>query len=101
VTLRGRAPNREAIGAVVELREHAGEAGTETYDHDAQITRIQRRMVNPTRSYLSQVELPLTFGLGESDVPPTVRVIWPDGSEQIVDLPGVDRTVVVEQVVES
>ena len=26
--------------------------------------QVQRRQVMPTRSYLSQVELPVTFGLG-------------------------------------
>ena len=72
IVLQGRSPNRDAIGAWVEL-----EAGGAT----------QRRQVMPTRSYLSQVELPLTFGLGEADSIDSIRVIWPDGSEQVVDGP--------------
>jgi hypothetical protein len=70
LVLEGLPPNRDAIGAWVEL-----EAGGVT----------QRRQVMPTRSYLSQVELPLTFGLGEHDSIDSVRIIWPDGSEQLVD----------------
>ncbi|NNF65900.1 MAG: CRTAC1 family protein, partial [Gammaproteobacteria bacterium] len=57
--------NADAIGAVVELHDSDG--------------RIQRQRVAPGRSYLSQVELPLTFGLGEASVT-TVRVTWPDGA---------------------
>jgi hypothetical protein len=40
------------------------------------------RQVNPTRGYLSQVELPVTFGLGEHDQFDSVTVYWPDGAEQ-------------------
>jgi hypothetical protein len=61
--------NREALGARVELT-----AGGST----------QVRDVMPTRSYLSQVELPLTFGLGDASEIERVRVIWPDGSVQEV-----------------
>lgn len=39
----------------------------------------QRRTVSPTRSYLSQVELPLTFGLGKAMNPVSISVHWPDG----------------------
>ena len=45
--------NRDGIGAWVECR--IGET-------------VQRRQVMPTRSYLSQVELPVTFGLGEATI---------------------------------
>ncbi len=34
----------------------------------------------PTRSYLSQVELPLTFGLGPAETIQRVVVSWPDGT---------------------
>jgi len=74
--------NPDAIGAWVEV-----DAGGVT----------QRRQVMPTRSYLSQVELPLTFGLGEADRIDAIRITWPDGTEQVV--PGsdvaVDRTMVI------
>jgi len=80
--LKGRSPNRDAIGARVEVS-----AGGVT----------QRRQVMPARSYLSQVELPLTFGLGETAQVDSVRIYWPDGSTQtLTDVP-LDRPVVVEQ----
>ncbi|MDH3588261.1 MAG: CRTAC1 family protein [Gammaproteobacteria bacterium] len=56
--------NADAIGAVVEV-----DAGGVT----------QRQRVTPSRSYLSQVEPVLTFGLGQHDID-EIRVIWPDGS---------------------
>jgi hypothetical protein len=82
VRLVGRAPNRDAIGAWVEL-----EAGGVT----------QRRQVMPTRSYLSQVEPTVTFGLGELDRVDSLKVVWPDGTEETVEGVEVDRLRVVEQ----
>lgn len=71
--------NRDAIGAWIELV-----SGGVT----------QRRQVMPTRSYLSQVELPVTFGLGRAGRVDSLRVIWPDGAIQDIDVSGleVDRT---------
>ena len=80
--LVGRAPNRDAIGAWVEVT-----AGGMT----------QRRQVMPTRSYLSQVERTLTFGLGSATRVDAVEVVWPDGSQQAVDDVEVDRLRVIEQ----
>jgi hypothetical protein len=82
VKLVGRSPNRDAIGAWVELK--AGGI-------------IQRRQVMPTRGYLSQVELPVTFGLGKSDHVEALQVTWPDGSEQTVTQVAVDQMLVLEQ----
>jgi hypothetical protein len=81
VALRPRA-GRSAIGALVTLR--AGD-------------QVQRRRVTPTRSYLAQVELPVTFGLGRASRVETLSVTWPDGSVQAVAVPSVDRLQVVEQ----
>jgi hypothetical protein len=67
--LVGDGRNREAIGARIEVRV-AGQ--------------VLRRRVQPTRSYLSQVELPVTIGLGQSAAAEEVRVIWPDGTAQTV-----------------
>ncbi|MCZ6793418.1 MAG: CRTAC1 family protein [Planctomycetota bacterium] len=64
--LVGSRKNRDAIGARVEV-----DAGGVT----------QRRQVMPTRSYLSQVESVLTFGLGESPRADAVRVWWPGERE--------------------
>ena len=84
--LRGRTSNRDAIGAWIELT-----AGGMT----------QRRQVMPTRSYLSQVELPITVGLGAATRIEQLRVEWPDGTvqelnERQTDV-NVDRVVVIEQ----
>jgi hypothetical protein len=82
VELKGKAPNRDAIGAWVDLT-----AGGVT----------QRRQVMPFRSYLSQVELPITFGLGENDRVDALTVIWPDGTRQDVQPEFIDNLLVVEQ----
>src|SRR5262249_54946758 len=82
VKLIAKAGNRDAIGALVEL-----EAGGAT----------QTRIVSPTRSYLSQVELPVTFGLGELMTIERLTIHWPDGSIQDVPDVEVDKMVVIPQ----
>lgn len=67
VKLVGQSTNRDAIGASVELHCSG---------------RIQRRIVSPTRSYLSQCELPVTFGLGNASEVAKVVVRWPSGRTQ-------------------
>jgi enediyne biosynthesis protein E4 len=85
--LVGTASNRDAIGAEVEV--HA--AGP-----------VQRRQVMPTRSYLSQTELPVTFGLGGAAAVERVRIHWPNGRTQEVSGLAVDRlTTVTESPGES
>lgn len=64
------AKNRDAIGARVVL-----EAGG----------LRQERQVMPTRSYLSQSELAVTFGLGSVAKVDALKVIWPDGKEEQLD----------------
>jgi hypothetical protein len=80
--LIGTRSNRDAIGAWVKVR-----VGNKTLS----------RQVMPTKGYLSQSELPLTFGLGKSDSIGEVLVTWPDGSSQKVASPSLDRLTVVEQ----
>lgn len=82
VRLKGIRSNRHAIGARVEL-DVAG--------------RTLSRSVMPTRSYLSQVELPVTFGLGDQNAIDAARVIWPDGTVQIIDPPAVDQTIIIHE----
>ena len=82
VKLQGRGGNRDAIGAWVELTS----GGV-----------VQHRQLMPTRSYLSQTELPVTFGLGQNAVVDKLKVQWPDGSLQQVPVDEVDRTIVVRQ----
>jgi hypothetical protein len=47
-----------------------------------------------TRSYLSLVELPVTFGLGQN---PELGS-WPHDTVQVIPAPGTDTELVVEQV---
>lgn len=62
--IRQESLNTNAIGARVLLTSSNG---------------TQERIVTPTRSYLSQVELPVTFGLDENTTTVSVSVQWPDG----------------------
>lgn len=80
IQLQSPEKNRNAIGAWVTLTS----GGV-----------IQRRQVMPTRSYLSQSELPLTFGLGRSGAVDALSVTWPDGTEQIVDPPSPNQSIVL------
>lgn len=82
VRLTGTAVNRDAIGARVEVR-----AGGVT----------QTRLLMPSRSYLSQVEPVLTFGLGTADRVESVEVFWPDGSRQSLSGVAVDSVLGITQ----
>jgi hypothetical protein len=81
--LTGTNSNRDAIGAWVKVR-----AGG----------RILSRQVMPTRSYLSQSELPVTIGLGEAIKVDSVEITWPGGGTQKISPPPLDRlSVITEQ----
>ena len=80
--LAGGAANHDGLGAEVMLR-----AGDVT----------QYRRVHPSRGYLSQVELPLTFGLGASTSIDELRITWPGGQVQQAEVPGIDRVLTVTQ----
>jgi hypothetical protein len=80
--LEGRDSNRSAIGALVELTT----GGIR-----------QRRLVMPTRSYLSQVELPLTFGLGDARRVESLRITWPNGQVQHVTVGQLDTQLHIVQ----
>lgn len=66
LALRGSGNNLAAIGARITVT--AGGLR-------------QTRTVMPTRGYLSQMELPVTFGVGEEAVVERVDVTWPDGGQ--------------------
>ncbi|MHC1769863.1 MAG: ASPIC/UnbV domain-containing protein [Verrucomicrobiia bacterium] len=51
----------------------------------------------PTRGFLSQSELPLTFGLGGAEAVDEMTVIWPGGSPQAVRNVPIDKLTVIEQ----
>lgn len=67
LSLRAPPPNVHAIGARAIVKA----SGTR-----------QLRTVMPSRSYLSQVESILTFGLGAEERVDEVTVIWPDGDTE-------------------
>ena len=62
--LTGTTSNRDAIGATVRIF------------HDG---TSQSRMVRSGSSYLSQSELPVTFGVGKRDRVDRVVLTWPNG----------------------
>jgi hypothetical protein len=63
--LVGTQSNRSAIGAKVKIAYAGGKRAS--------------RVVKSGSSYLSQSELPVTFGVGKSDVVDQVVVEWPSG----------------------
>ena len=65
--LRGTQSNRDAIGARLRI-EASGLS--------------QIRMVKSGSSYLSQSELPITFGLGKADKIERVVIQWPNGRSE-------------------
>lgn len=83
VRLVGRSCNRDAIGAVI-----VAEAGG----------RQLVRHVSCTRSYLSQVELPVTFGLGKTQSVDSLVIHWPGGLQQRVERPAVNRVIEIKQL---
>ncbi len=62
--LKGKASNRDAIGARLTLK--VGD-------------RESRRQLFPAMGYLSSVELPVTFGLGTRARADSLTIIWPSG----------------------
>lgn len=65
VKLIGMKSNRDSIGATVEVYLPVG--------------KVLKQQVMPTRSYLAQVELPVTFGLGKRKQVDRIHVTWPSG----------------------
>jgi len=82
--LEGSTSNRSAIGATVTV-----EAGD----------LVQRREVMSGRSYLSQCELPLTFGLGRAKKVDRVTIEWPgrNAGKQVLRDREVNRVYVIRQ----
>ncbi len=68
----GKSSNRDAIGAKVELK--AGET-------------VCHRQLFPSKSYLSSVERPITFGLGKNDHVDALTITWPSGKTSNVEGP--------------
>jgi hypothetical protein len=53
--------------------------------------QMQMQEENPVRGYFSSVDRQLLFGLGANPKVDSIRVIWPDGSTQILTNVGADR----------
>jgi hypothetical protein len=80
--LVGTKSNRDAIGAWIKV--HVG-------------GHIFSRQVMPTRSYLSQSELPVTIGLGTATKADSIEILWPSGITQKLSPPPADRLTVVAE----
>ena len=80
--LVGTKSNRDAIGAWVKVRVNG---------------RTLWRQVMPTRSYLSQSELPVTIGLGDAVAVDSLEVIWPGGATQELSPPAIDRLTTITE----
>jgi hypothetical protein len=65
--LVGTKSNRDAIGAIVRIYVNG---------------QVQTRMVRSGSSYLSQSELPVTFGVGRQDQIEKVVIDWPNGRSE-------------------
>jgi enediyne biosynthesis protein E4 len=83
VALIGTKSNRSAIGARVIATLQAG--GT------------VRAMVKSGSSYLSQSELPLTFGLGSASKVAALEIQWPSGAVEKIGATDGNQTITVEE----
>ena len=81
--LVGTKSNRDAIGAVIKANVNG---------------QTLWRQVMPTRSYLSQSELPVTIGLGNADKVDHLEIVWPSGTRQSL-MPRLDQVTVVTEPV--
>ena len=82
VKLIGNSANRDGVGSMVRLR-----SGDVT----------QWRLVTPVRSYMSQSETVVTFGLGADPNQIKLEVLWPGGLKQILPVSKFDTTVLVKE----
>jgi enediyne biosynthesis protein E4 len=80
--LVGTRSNKDGIGAWIKAR-----VGGNTLS----------RQVMPTRSYLSQSELPVTLGLGKATKVDSLEIVWPGGVVQKVAPPPVDKLTVITE----
>ncbi|MDP6892558.1 MAG: CRTAC1 family protein, partial [Verrucomicrobiota bacterium] len=82
VKLVGNSANRDGVGSMVRLR-----SGDVT----------QWRLVTPVRSYMSQSETIVTFGLGADPNQIELEVLWPGGLKQILPVSKFDTTILVKE----
>ncbi|HKD82619.1 MAG TPA: CRTAC1 family protein [Candidatus Angelobacter sp.] len=82
VKLQGTKSNRDGIGAVVHIKYPDGS---------------QSQLVHSGSSYISQSELVLTFGLGQSTKVESLEINWPSGLIDKLTHIDADRTVVITE----
>jgi enediyne biosynthesis protein E4 len=82
VKLRGRAPNTNAIGAVVIATTADG---------------TQHRLVRSGTSYISQDDMRQHFGLGSATKVDSMEVRWPDGTKSVLTDVKADQILTVKQ----
>ena len=80
--LVGAKSNRDAIGTWIRVKTGG---------------QVLSRQVMPTRSYLSQSELPVTIGLGSAGKFDEIEIIWPGGQKQTVVAAKVNEVTTVQQ----
>jgi hypothetical protein len=83
VTLLGTSSNRDAIGASVRVQREQGGPLV--------------RMVKTGSSYLSQSELPLTFGLGTATKVTGIDVTWPNGKTEHLPAAPADQALTIQE----
>lgn len=76
IKLKGTKGNLNAIGSKVEVSSDLG----------VQLTEIHR-----AKGYLSAIDLPLIFGLGDDELV-TVKITWPDNKQTIIKDLAVNKT---------
>jgi hypothetical protein len=83
IALRGTASNRDGIGARVSVRMADG--------------KRRWQMVKTGSSYLSQSELPITFGLGQAQGVQAIEIAWPSGRvDTLAGEPGAQSLLIEE-----
>ena len=80
--LKGKAPNTDAIGALVTVKA---------------ATLSQMRLVQSGTSYLSQEDMRRHFGLGAQLEADSVEVLWPDGTTSRMEKVAADQILEIVQ----
>ncbi|MDB4798096.1 CRTAC1 family protein [Verrucomicrobia bacterium] len=82
IRLRGNTQNRDGVGAWIKVTVGG---------------RVLWRQVMPTRSYLSQSELPVTVGIGDASGVDALEIVWPGGKVQSVENVVIDQVTTVTE----
>lgn len=82
VKLEGKMGNRDGFGAKIWLEMPDGQ--------------LLLQEVSPYRGYLSSIDPVIHFGLGTQAEVKSLRVLWPDGQEQIIQNPTPDKLLTLQ-----